>query len=115
MATNPMMPPQNMPMQDAETPAEAAAPGEEADTGVELCIKIADDGSISVYKETGEDETAEQSAQPVADIGQALAWCLREYKGLDRQGAESQFDAGFGPQQGSEPPSADKKRMGMWR
>ena len=46
MATNPMKPPQNMPMQDAETPADAAAPGEEADTGVELCIKIADDGTL---------------------------------------------------------------------
>ncbi len=46
MATNPMKPPQNMPLQDAETPADAAAPGEEADTGVELCIKIADDGTL---------------------------------------------------------------------
>ena len=94
-------------MQDAETPADAAAPGEEQDSGVELCIKVAGDGSISVYKETGEDEAAEQSAEQVSDIGQALAWALKQYKALDSQGSQSQFDAGFGPKQ---PP-----QRGMWK
>ncbi len=104
-----MAPPmqQMAPTPEAETPMEEAAPGKEMDTGAtELCIKIDQDGTISVYKETGADETAEESAQPVADIGAALAWVLKTYKGLGNQGAASQFQAGFGggrPAQGPNP------------
>ena len=95
MATNPMMRP--MMGQEAESPAEDAMPGEEADGGTELVIKIDASGQISVYKEAGEDESAEQTAQQVSDIGQALAWCLKEFKALDQGGdAQSQFQAGFG-------------------
>lgn len=100
MATYP--PQQRAPMgDDAESAAEDGMQGEEADTGTELCIKIGADGQISVYKEAGEDETAEQSAQPVSDIGQALAWCLKEYKAMATQGkdATSQLQAGFGDAQ----------------
>jgi hypothetical protein len=96
MATNPMM---QSPMgQEQEGPAEEAMPGEEADGGTELVIKVGADGSISVYKEAGEDESAEQTAQQVSDIGQALAWCLKEFKALNAGGgdAQSQFQAGFG-------------------
>ena len=74
---------------------DAAAAPEADDGSTELCIKIDQDGTISVYKETGEDETAEQSAQQVQDIGQALAWCLREYKAMGQAGAESQLKAGY--------------------
>lgn len=98
MATNPMM---QSPMgQEQEGPAEEAMPGEEADGGTELVIKVGADGSISVYKEAGEDESAEQTAQQVSDIGQALAWCLKEFKALNAGGgdAQSQFQAGFGEQ-----------------
>ena len=64
MATNPMM--QQPPMADPETQADAAAPGEDQDDGsTELCIKIAQDGTISVYKESGEDEAAQQCACPL--------------------------------------------------
>ena len=98
--------------QDVESAAEDGMQGEEADTGTELCIKIADDGQITVYKEMGENETAEQSAQPVSDIGQALAWCLKEYKALNTQGkdATSQLQAGFGGDQPQQP-----QRGGMMR
>ena len=106
MATNPMM--QQPPMADPEDQNEAPEPGAEQDDGsTELCIKIAQDGTISVYKESGEDETAEQSAQQVSDIGQALAWALKEYKSMDSRGATSQFDAGFG----AKPPAQQRGMM----
>lgn len=97
MATSPMMPM----MQGAENPTEAAEPGEEMNDGsTELCIKVAPDGQISVYKEGGEAEGAEQAAQPVADIGQALAWCLKEFKAIDqtRGGEQGGFDSVDAPQ-----------------
>lgn len=81
---------------EAEAGAPQAAP---ADTGTELCIKVAADGTLSVYKESGEDEAAEQSAQPAADIGTALKMILDLYKGLAQPGAEQSFDDGFGGQQ----------------
>ena len=89
MATSPMMQPAMS--QDGSEPAEAD------DGSTELCIKIAQDGSISVYKEVGEDETAEDSAEQVGDIGQALSWCLKQYKSLNGDGdAVGQLQAGFG-------------------
>lgn len=89
MATSPMM---QAPMGQDED-----SEGGAADGGTELCIKIAQDGSISVYKEVGEDETAEDSAEQVGDIGQALSWCLKQYKSLNGDGdAVGQLQAGFG-------------------
>lgn len=89
MATSPMMQPAM-----GQDGAELA----EADDGsTELCIKISQDGTISVYKETGEDEAAEDSAEQVGDIGQALSWCLREYKAMSGgKDAVSDLQAGFG-------------------
>lgn len=89
MATSQMMP---SPMgQGAESPADDAA------GGVELVIKISEDGQISVYKEAGEDESAEQTAEQVGDIGQALSWCLRQYKAMSGDSdAVGQLQAGFG-------------------
>ena len=98
MATNPMM---QSPMgQEQEGPAEEAMPGEEADGSTELVIKITPDGQISVYKEAGEDESAEQAAQQVSEIGQALAWCLKEFKAIDqtRGGEQGGFDSVDAPQ-----------------
>lgn len=91
MATPPMM--QQAPMgQDGAQAADAD------DGSTELCIKIAQDGTISVYKEAGEDETAEDSAEQVGDIGQALSWCLKQYKALSNGGGDavSQLQSGFG-------------------
>lgn len=98
MATNPMM---QSPMgQEQEGPAEDAMPGEEADGGVvELVIRLSPGGGISVYKEVGEDESAEQSAQDV-NRGQALSWALKEMQAFEAGSsggdAQSQFQAGFG-------------------
>lgn len=87
------------------------------DTGTELCIKIAEDGSLSVYKEVGEDDSGEQNAQPAADIGAALKMILDMYKGLSQSGGDQAFDDGFGSQQ--EQPGAGSansaRRQGMMR
>ena len=91
MATSPMMPP--------AMGQDGAEPDEADDGGTELCIKVGQDGTISVYKESREGESAEQGAQQVGDIGQALSWCLREYKALSGGDAESQLQAGFGSPQ----------------
>ncbi len=88
MATMPM---QAQPMPAGDEMAEPAGAG-----GIELCIKIAGDGSISVYKETGEDESAEQGAQQVGGIGEALQWALKEFKAMSQGDEQSQLQAGFG-------------------
>lgn len=85
MATSPMMP-------------GAAAMPEEPEGGpgeAEICIKVAPDGSLSVYMEGG---PAESQPQPVADIGQALKAALELYRGLDLPNggdAQEQFRGGY--------------------
>ena len=67
---------------------------------VELCIQIAPDGGMTVYKEMPGQDGAQQESerQQVADIGQALAAILKLYKamGTANQDATSQLQAGFG-------------------
>lgn len=69
------------------------------DGGTEVCIKIASDGSLSVYAEGGENEGGEQSAQPADDVGAALKIALdliRKAQAAAGAGApESQFESGF--------------------
>lgn len=83
------MPPTEMPTEEAP---QAGA--------VEICIKVAPDGRLSVYKETGEEGAmaAPAEEQPAADIGQALKLALDLYRGLDRRDldANKAFDEGFG-------------------
>lgn len=71
---------------------EMAEPAETA--GTELCIKIAADGSMTVYKDTG-DGQGEQTAQPAPGIGEALKMVLALYKGLTAGQGASQQQAGF--------------------
>lgn len=86
-----------LPMMQAPMGQENAGEGAEDDGSTELCIKIAQDGTISVYKEVGEDESAEQTAEQVGDIGQALSWCLKQYKAMSGDSdAMGQLQAGFG-------------------
>lgn len=85
MATSPMMPGAEPPMQ----------PEMEGEGGAEICIKVAADGSLSVYMEGGEGES---QPQPVADIGQALKAALELYRSMPQPGGgeQEQFAAGFG-------------------
>ena len=97
----PPMPPNQPPTMDQMPGAgqDMAAADNDAPGSTELCISVAADGSLSVYKESGGEESEQESQrQPAADIGQALALVLKLYKGLDQQAASSQFDAGFGSQ-----------------
>lgn len=95
----------------------AAQDTDAPDTGTELCIKVASDGTLSVYKEVGEDEGGEQAAQPAADIGAALKMILDMYKGLSQPGADQAFDDGFGGK--AEQPGAggtnSARRQGIMR
>jgi hypothetical protein len=79
-----MMPP------DEGQPDETDAAGES-----EICIKVAADGSLSVYREGGQGES---QPQPVADIGQALKAALELYRSIARPegDAQDQFALGFG-------------------
>lgn len=97
----PPMPPTQQPTMDQMPGAgqDMMANDTDAPGSTELCISVAADGSLSVYKESGGEESEQESQrQPAADIGQALALVLKLYKGLDQQAASSQFDAGFGSQ-----------------
>ena len=100
-------------MDDMEAGAmpEAAATG-----GTELCIKVAADGTMTVYKETG-DGQGEQTAQPAADIGAALKMVLDMYKGMSQPGAEQAFDDGFGaqPEQPGQGGANSARRQGIMR
>jgi hypothetical protein len=79
----------------AEQMGSAAGEGEVK----EFVIRMVADGSLSVYREVNEDESAEQNAQPVRDIGQACQEALKWYQESSSQGAsetaDQQFDAGF--------------------
>lgn len=95
MATSPMQ----QGFADSEMPDDAGNPDSNPQGSVELCIQVAQDGTMSVYKEmpNAAGEQQESERQQVADIGQALAAVLKLYKAMQQGGnAESQFKAGFG-------------------
>lgn len=87
--------------QDPDAAAEGAEQMGAADEGEvkEFVIRMAADGSLSVYQEVNEDESAEQNAQPVRDIGQACQEVLKWYQASSSRGAsetaDQQFNAGF--------------------
>ena len=85
---------------DSEMPDDGMTADDNPQGSVELCIQIAPDGGMTVYKETPNEagEQQESERQQVADIGQALAAVLKFYKamGAGNQDATSQLQAGFG-------------------
>lgn len=86
-----------------EAPDAEGGPDNDPAGSVELCIQIAPDGGMTVYKEMPGQDGAQQESerQQVSDIGQALAAVLKLYKALNmgNQDATSQLQAGFGQQQ----------------
>lgn len=85
---------------DSEYGEDAMTPDNNPQGSVELCIQIAPDGGMTVYKEMPGQDGAQQESerQQVADIGQALAAVLKLYKAMDQgaNDARQQFQAGFG-------------------
>ncbi len=85
---------------DSEMPDEGTRPDDNPAGSVELCIQIAPDGGMTVYKETPGQDGAQQESerQQVSDIGQALAAVLKLYKAMGNANADatSQLQAGFG-------------------
>lgn len=76
-------------------PSAPAQPADDAAGDTEICLKVAADGSMSVYTEKAGDESAADSAQPADSIGTALKMILQAYKGLSTDEGD-QFQAGFG-------------------
>ena len=85
---------------DSEMPDDGMTADDNPAGSVELCIQIAPDGGMTVYKEMPGQDGAQQESerQQVSDIGQALAAVLKLYKALNmgNQDATSQLQAGFG-------------------
>ena len=86
---------------DSEMPEdEGMSPDDNPAGSVELCIQIAPDGGMTVYKEMPGQDGAQQESerQQVSDIGQALAAVLKLYKAMGNANADatSQLQAGFG-------------------
>lgn len=111
MATSPMQ----AGFADSEMPDDGMTADDNPAGSVELCIQIAPDGAMTVYKEMPGADGAQQESerQQVSDIGQALAAILKLYKAMDTQGkdATSQLQAGFGGDQ----PQQQPQRGGMMR
>ena len=99
MATSPMQPGFADSEMGEEPDSEGGNPDSNPAGSVELCIQIAPDGGMTVYKEMPDQDGAQQESerQEVGDIGQALAAVLKLYKAMTAgKDAESQFQAGFG-------------------
>jgi hypothetical protein len=93
MATSPMM----QGFADSEMPAdEAGQPATSDGMMAELCIGVMQDGSLTVYKETGpEAQEQESPRQNAASIGEALKMVLDLYKSMAPQAGDDAFQAGY--------------------
>ena len=93
------------------TPGAAPARGDNEAGEIEICIAVASDGALTVYKETGDQELAEgaEDRQSAANIGQALKMALDIYRGLGAAAGSEQagFDSVSKPMPG--------QRMGVGR
>lgn len=98
--------------QGSERPAPdgMSRPDTDEPGSVELCITIAKDGSLSVYKEA---EGQESARQPADDITQALKMVLMLYREASPTAdAEDQMRAGYGePMQPKRPTTPADRSM----
>ena len=112
MATSPMQ--QGFADSDLPEADDAGQPATSEGQIAKLCIGVMADGSLTVYKETGE-EAAEQESprQPAATIGEALKMVLMLYReSSPTANAEDQMRAGYGePMQGSRPTTPADRSM----
>lgn len=110
MATSPMM----QGFADSEMPDdEAGQPATSDGMLAELCIGVMQDGSLTVYKETGEEGAESESPrQNAASIGEALKMVLDLYKSMAPQGGDDAFQAGYSA---DEPESPRPMGRGMAR
>ena len=91
---------------DTEDAADAAQPGDAAeDSGYTVELEVAGDGTMTVSVESAGQESAESGGEdaagtPVKSIKEALALILEIVKAggqmPDTQGAEADFNAGYG-------------------
>lgn len=111
MATSPMM----QGFADSEMPDEAGQPATSEGMMAELCIGVMQDGTLTVYKETG-DEGAETESprQQAGSIGEALKMVLDLYKAMEPGNGDAAFQAGFSADEGpSQRPMGRNMARGM--
>lgn len=84
--------------QMTEQAGDAAEDAAEAGT-TELCIRVAADGSLTVYQEAEGAAAGASQEYPAADIGEALQIVMQMHKGLQSKAQPgADFDAGFSGQ-----------------
>lgn len=105
MATSPMM----QGYAGTEMPDdEAGQPASSENMTAELCIGVMADGTLTVYKETGQEGAESESPrQPAASIGEALKMVLDLYKAMEPGNGDAAFQAGFSADEGQ-----DQRPMG---
>lgn len=93
MATSPMM----QGFADSEMPEDGMIPDDNQAGTVELCIQVAPDGTMTVYKEMPGQDGAQQEGQrqPAASIGEALKMVLDLYKSMEPGNGDAAFQAGY--------------------
>lgn len=92
MATSPMM----QSFADSEMPDEAGQPATSEGQIAELCIGVMADGTLTVYKETGEEaHETETPRQQAGSIGEALKMVLDLYKAMEPGNGDAAFQAGY--------------------
>lgn len=97
----------------AGQPGMDAEAGEAGEAGTELCIAIADDGTLTAYKEVN--GQPEGQPKPCADIAEALKAVLMLYKemGGSMSDESAAFDGGFGPKPTPPSPATPQTARGM--
>lgn len=75
---------------------QAAEEAEKTDGSTDLCIRVAADGTLSVYMEQGGMPAGEPA--PAADIADALKQIVAMYRQTAASDNQDQFNAGFGEQ-----------------
>lgn len=93
MATSPMM----QGFADSEMPGdEEGQPATSDGMMAELCIGVMQDGTFTVYKETGEEGAETESPrQSAASFGEALKMLLDLFKSMDPASGDDAFQAGY--------------------
>jgi hypothetical protein len=111
MATSPIM----QGFADSELPPdEAGQPASSEGMKAELCIGVMQDGTFTVYKETGEEGAeTEIPRQSAASFGEALKMLLDLFKSMDPAGGDDAFQAGYSDEPQQQRPMGRNMSRGM--
>ncbi len=98
---------------DSEQP-EAGQPATSEGQIAELCIGVMADGTLTVYKEAGEEAQEQESPrQQAGSIGEALKMVLDLYKAMEPGNGDAAFQAGFSADEGQQRPMGRNNARGI--